>query len=263
MVEKIIKMYGLLIDNSLVSVYANKRIRMKTKLTEDEKRLILNWIWQSGLFLLVITPVFFLIAGDYAWLWGWVFMVLLWLFMAAHPILLIPVNPQLLAERERGMGAEGTRRWDRVLVGLASLAWFSAWLIAAVDHRLSWTAVIGFGVHLIGSVGTALGFALFVWALVTNAFFAESVRIQKERGHQVCESGPYQLVRHPGYAGNILAIISIPLLLGSLWSFLPAFLCAIFFLLRTAKEDLTLIEELEGYAAFTRKTRFRIFPGLW
>ncbi|HUV16088.1 MAG TPA: isoprenylcysteine carboxylmethyltransferase family protein [Pelolinea sp.] len=232
-------------------------------LSEEEKRLVFNWIWQSALFLVMVTPAFFLISGDWPWTWGWVFITSLWLFMAAQPAFLIPINPGLLAERARGMRAEGIKRWDQTLVRLASIAWFAAWLLSAFDHRYKWTGEYNNFIHLTGASGTALGFAIFVWAMVANAFFSEGVRIQVERGHQVCDSGPYRFVRHPGYAGNILAILSIPLLLGSLSAFIPALLCALFFLIRTAKEDQTLREELDGYVAYTNKTRFRIFPGIW
>jgi protein-S-isoprenylcysteine O-methyltransferase Ste14 len=70
-------------------------------------------------------------------------------------------------------------------------------------------------------------------------------------------------VRHPGYAGNILAILLIPLLLGSQWSFIPALLCSFFFIVRTYKEDLTLKEELEGYDRYAHHVRHRLLPGIW
>lgn len=236
---------------------------MKAKLSRDEKRLIFNWIWQSGLFLLILTPVFFILAKDWAWTGGWIFIILLWLFMVSHPLVLLPINPQLLAERERGMRAEGTKKWDQVLVCLASIAWFSTWLLAAIDHRLGWSRAFHPMLVYTGAVGTGLGFAIFILALSTNAFFAEGVRIQTERGHQVCDRGPYRVVRHPGYAGNILAILFIPLLLGSAWAFIPAATCAIFFIIRTGKEDAMLITELNVYRKYTEATRCRLFPGIW
>jgi protein-S-isoprenylcysteine O-methyltransferase Ste14 len=190
-------------------------------------------------------------------------MTLLWIFMAVQLIMLVKDNPRLLAERARGMNAIGTKTWDKPMVRAASIAWFSIWLLAAFDHHHDWSPSIPVIAHWLGAEGTALGFALFNWAMATNDFFTEGVRIQKERGHHVCESGPYRYIRHPGYAGNILAILSIPWLLGSYWGIIPAVLCSIFFILRTYKEDQTLMKELPGYQLYSTRTRYRLFPGVW
>ncbi|MGB8982755.1 MAG: isoprenylcysteine carboxylmethyltransferase family protein, partial [Anaerolineales bacterium] len=89
------------------------------------------------------------------------------------------------------------------------------------------------------------------------------VRIQHERGHQVVSTGPYRFVRHPGYAGALWGYLAIPLLLDSAWAFLPAILLNGALVLRTALEDKTLQAELPGYKEFARKTRYRLFPGIW
>ncbi len=76
-------------------------------------------------------------------------------------------------------------------------------------------------------------------------------------------SGPYRIVRHPGYAGAILGALSLPLILGSWWTYAPAGGAALLFVIRTGLEDRTLRSELGGYAAYTRQTRYRLFPGIW
>lgn len=234
-----------------------------SEISGEQRKLIINWIWQTTLFLIIFTIVLFLIAGDWGWIWGWLLVLLLGLFLAAHPLLLIPINPGLLAERERGLRAPGTKPWDFWIVGAASLFWMGAWLLAALDHRLGWSVEVPLALHGLGFVGTAAGMGLFLWALATNAFFAEGVRIQKERGHQVCTSGPYRFVRHPGYLGDILSGLCSPLLLGSLWAFFPALLSTVAFILRTKWEDSTLQEELDGYREYADRVRYRLFPGVW
>jgi len=183
--------------------------------------------------------------------------------MAAQPILLLPIHPELLAERSRGILAEGTKKWDQVIVIFASLFWFITWIVPVLDHRFHWTFELHIWLHGLGAIGTFFGFSLFIWAMVENAYFAEGVRIQKERGHSVCTTGPYRLVRHPGYAGNIIAIFSTALLLGSLWSLIPALLSANCFILRTYLEDETLKKELMGYLEYTNQTPYRLFPIIW
>jgi len=108
-----------------------------------------------------------------------------------------------------------------------------------------------------------LGYLLGSWALIENRFFSGVVRIQTDRGHRVVSTGPYRLIRHPGYAGALWAYLAIPLLLDSAWAFIPALLLVGVLVLRTALEDRTLQEELPGYKEFARKTRFRLIPWVW
>ena len=233
-------------------------------LSEREKKLIRSWIYQSAHFLVVYPLVFFITAGDWRWGWGWVFYIILAVFLALHPLLLIPINPQLLAERARGTQTADTKHWDRILTMIgAGILPFGSQLLGALDHRFGWAIPLPVNLHILATTVTAIGFALFLWAMVSNAFFAEGVRIQTECGYTVCESGPYRYVRHPGYVGSILSILGIPLILGSLWALIPAVAGAAAFIVRTALEDRTLQLELKGYASYAARVRYRLVPGLF
>ena len=89
------------------------------------------------------------------------------------------------------------------------------------------------------------------------------VRIQADRGHVVCDSGPYRFVRHPGYAGNIIALFGIVLALGSVWTLIPAAVASIIAVIRTALEDHTLKEELPDYRNYARRVRYRLIPAIY
>jgi len=89
------------------------------------------------------------------------------------------------------------------------------------------------------------------------------VRIQKERGHTVCDTGIYRIVRHPGYAGMTISLAAFPLLTGSVWSTIPISIAIILLFVRTYLEDVTLKKELEGYPEYVKKTRQRLIPGIW
>ena len=115
-------------------------------------------------------------------------------------------------------------------------------------------------INILGFLLIALGYAFAGWALVENRFFSSVVRIQTDRGHAVCDSGPYRIVRHPGYAGNILALPGIVLALGSVWTIIPGIAALIIALIRTALEDKTLKEELPGYNAYASRVRYRLIP---
>jgi len=99
--------------------------------------------------------------------------------------------------------------------------------------------------------------------MASNRFFSTSVRIQFDRGHTVCSSGPYRYVRHPGYVGMIVYFLATPVLVGSLWGAIPAMATAVLFVVRTRMEDRTLLQKLPGYREYAARVRFRLFPGVW
>ena len=227
------------------------------------RREIIKWIVQSTLGTAAYGLVLFLAAGTWRWGWGWAFVIILTLFMAAHPLMLIPTRPDLLVERQKGSLAGGVKRWDKWLTSLAGGAMMVIWIVAGLDLRLGWTGSFPLLAHLLGLAGVTLGYALFLWAMVSNPFFSEGVRIQTERGHVAISGGPYRFVRHPGYSGVILAHLAMPFLLGSPWALIPAVALAILFVIRTLLEDRTLLAELPGYDEYARRTTHRLLPGIW
>ena len=136
-------------------------------------------------------------------------------------------------------------------------------VVAGLDDRFGGSPPLSTALQVTGLVFVAVGYTVATWAMLANRFFSGVVRIQTERGHQVVDSGPYAIVRHPGYAGNLVAGFGFPLALSSLWAFVPVLLVLIVTIIRTRLEDKTLKEELAGYAEFTTRTRFRLVPGIW
>ena len=236
---------------------------MKQKISPQVRREITKWIVQAALGLVGYGLILFFAAGTVDWIWGWVQLAVLAAFLAAHPLLLIPINPALLAEREKGIFHKGVKTWDKWIAALGAGALLPLWVIAGLDLRVHWTGGLPVAVHIGGLLANMLGYALFLWAMVSNAFFSEGVRIQEERGHTVATGGPYRYVRHPGYAGAIVAGLATPFLLGSLWALIPAAISATLYVVRTGLEDTTLREELPGYKEYAQQTRSRLLPGLW
>ena len=108
-----------------------------------------------------------------------------------------------------------------------------------------------------------MGYAFSLWAMRVNPFFATVVRIQSERGHRVVDQGPYRWVRHPGYAGAVVAHLALPVALGSLWGLAPAVLGCLFLLARIQAEERTLRSGLTGYPEYASRVRWRLVPGVW
>jgi len=242
----------------------NDRKSTRHDLTPQARQAIIKWIAQSAGGLVAYGVILFLAAGSLDWVWGWVFLVLLAAFLIAHPLILVPTNPDLLVERGKGICDEGVKRWDKWVASLAGgVMPFISWIVAGLDLRFGWTGSIPLAYHLVGVIGMALGFGLFLWAMAANAYFSEGVRIQNERGHTVATGGPYHYVRHPGYSGAILAQLSTPLLLGSFWAAIPSVASAAMYVVRTSLEDKTLKEELPGYRDYTQQTRYRLLLWVW
>ncbi|MBN1535921.1 MAG: isoprenylcysteine carboxylmethyltransferase family protein [Anaerolineales bacterium] len=216
---------------------------------------------------LIALPMQFLpllLSGDYRWVEGWVFGFVLIFFAIASRVLAARKHPDLLAERSQYATVEGVKPWDRYLVPLiASYLPLAAYVVIGLDRRFGWSPPLDAWLKAVAFVVMLLGFALASWAFVENRFFSAVVRIQKDRGHVVCDTGPYRWVRHPGYAGGILSWLSVPFFMGSLWSFIPFGLTCLLIIVRTKLEDNTLRKELAGYEQYARTTRYRLLPGVW
>ena len=241
----------------------NNNVPLKNVIPPDVRCMIVKWIVQAIIGVVGYGVLIFAAAGSVRWVWGWMLLIVIAGMMAAHPLLLIPINPELLAERAKGTRDQGVMAWDKRITGLAGLMMLLTWGVAGLDIRFQWTGSMPLAFHVVGLTLTILGYALFIWAMVANAFFAEGVRIQSERGHVVATEGPYRFVRHPGYAGVLLAHSTTPFLLGSLWSLIPAGILCGLFVLRTALEDRMLQVELDGYQVYAAQVRYRLLPGVW
>lgn len=236
---------------------------VQRSLTPEVRKAIIKWIVQTALGLVGYGLVLFLAAGTLDWIWAWLLLGVLAVYLMAHPLILVPRDPELLAERQKGFRGRGVKSWDKWINSLNGALMIASWVVAGLDHRFGWTGPVPLACHVGGLGAVALGFALFLWAMACNAFFSEGVRIQEERGHVVASGGPYRLVRHPGYVGVILGQLGTPFLLGSAWALVPSLTLAALVVVRTSLEDRTLLNELPGYAEYTKQTRFRLLPGVW
>ncbi len=227
------------------------------------RRTLAGWAARAASGTAIYGLILFLSAGRLDWVWGWVQLGLLTVVTVAHPLILVPINPGLLVERERGLWLQGVKGWDRWITALAGALMPLPWVVAGLGVRFQWTAPMPLVAHAAGLLAAGLGYALYMWAMAANPFFSAGVRIQTERGHVVASGGPYRYVRHPGYLGVILTQLGTPFLLGSPWALIPAGLSVALFVVRTLLEDRVLADELPGYRAYAQQTRSRLLPGVW
>jgi protein-S-isoprenylcysteine O-methyltransferase Ste14 len=221
------------------------------------------WI---GLVLVYLSIPLVLLAcgGDFGWWQAWVYSLLIVAAGIGGRIWAERRHPGLMAERQNIEKMQSAKAWDKVLAPLMALSVaFPMVIVAGLDHRCGWSPVFPLWLILIGFILISLGYAFAAWALAENRFFSGVVRIQTDRGHVVCDSGPYRIVRHPGYAGNIPPLLGMVLALGSVWTLIPAAAALIIAVIRTALEDQTLQEGLPGYREYARRVHYRLIPGIY
>ena len=232
--------------------------------TDDQNALkIASPKYWVGLIIthLLIALVLLISGWDLAWWQGWLYSILIVIAGLSPRMWAEKKHPGLLAERGKFVNAQDVKSWDKVLSPLMAVSMtFPLFIVAGLVHHFGWSPVIPTWLNILGFILIVFGYTFAGWALVENQFFSSVVRIQTNRGHMVCDSGPYRIVRHPGYAGNILALPGIVLALGSIWTIIPVIVAVIIAVIRTTLEDKTLQEELPGYREYVSRVRYRLMP---
>ncbi len=190
-----------------------------------------------------------------------------WAYLAVFAVLCLAasaavylLSPDLVKERVR----PGEGEQDRVTLRALNLLMFAQLLLAGLDvGRLHWSATAPFPLQILGLIGFAIGTGLTTWAMLVNRFFSSAVRLQPDRGQHVVTAGPYRVVRHPGYSGGLLLLLSIGLALGSWIAIVPILLIVPVIVRRTLIEERVLASALPGYEDYMQRVRSRIVPGVW
>jgi protein-S-isoprenylcysteine O-methyltransferase Ste14 len=187
-----------------------------------------------------------------------------WALLAVHGTLLTIaftfMDPTLARERARpGPGA-----WDGYLRRILAVLLLIHLVIAGLDvGRFHWSGPIALPVRIAALVVFTCGMGFSIWASIANRFFSSAIRLQTDRGHHVIDTGPYQWVRHPGYAGMVVAAIAGGVVIGSWWSLVPLALMGAVVVRRLLLEDAFLHRELGGYTTYAGRVRYKLVPGLW
>lgn len=228
-----------------------------------QKLPLRQWV-RLVLVYLLIPAILFVCGGDLGWWQAWIYALLILAAGIGGRLWAERRHPGLLVERANFDKAPGVKPWDKVLAPLMAISVvFPLVIVAGLDHRFEWSPEFPLWLNLVGLLLIATGYLLASWSLAENRFFSGVMRIQTDRSHTVCDSGPYRFVRHPGYAGSLLPLPGLVLALGSLWTLIPAAAALVITVVRTALEDQTLQKELPGYRKYARRVRYRLFPGIY
>lgn len=214
----------------------------------------------AGLFLFMVA--FFLSAGMIDLPRAWFFFSLYFISVLFNMVIFLKFNPEIIRARSEMRWGE-MKWWDKLFAVLYIIFLFIMFIVCGLDVGRFQLSSLGMEFLAVGVVIFIVGWVFVTWAMVENRFFETTVRIQKERKHRAIITGPYAIVRHPGYAGMILYYGCAPLVIGSLYGLIPALLLAVAFVFRTYFEDRMLYEELPEYREYTKKVRYRLVPFIW
>ena len=212
----------------------------------------------------ILTGGLFVLARQLDWTPGWIYVGLLTSQALVNLVCVALWNPVVLRRRGSFAALRGVKIWDILWSVLTLLGAVAVYVVFTGDlgTPTGWLVTPGL-VWLIGATIFVSGWILVTWSMIANPFFEKTVRIQREHGHRVIDSGTYAYVRHPGYVGFSAVCLSTPVLLGSVPTALPIAVLELLLVIRTLLEDRMLQAELPGYAEYATKVRFRLIPRVW
>ncbi len=203
---------------------------------------------------LVVGALIFVPAGTLRWWEGWLFLAMLFVPMAFVAGYLYRNDPALL-ERRMKHGEE--RSQQKAIVKATSALWLVTFVVPGLDHRFGWSSVPAWLVVTADALVLA-GYLIFFLTVRENSFASRVIKV--EAGQRVVVTGPYAVVRHPMYVGFSLMMLFAPLALGSWWALIPALATPPSLMMRIVDEERAMTAELQGYAEYARRVRWRARP---
>ena len=195
---------------------------------------------------------------------GWLFFVVMMIYIA---IVLYFFKDETELAKERmsfGKSFKGVPLFEKIFYVIFVPSCFAVLIVAAFDAgQFYWSPELSVFTYILAYISFILGSILITWPMMENKWFSSVVRIQKERKQKVVTTGPYAIVRHPGYVASILMMPPISLMLGSIYGLIPGVILILALIWRTYNEDKFLQKNLPGYKAYTKKTKYRLIPGVW
>jgi protein-S-isoprenylcysteine O-methyltransferase Ste14 len=228
----------------------------------EKRLLILRVIAQTAVLPLLLGMTLFIPAATLDWPLAWALMSVYVGGMFLTNLWLIAYHPGLA--RERLIIPRSSERWDLQLLRITNVLLLGVMFpLSGLDHRFEWSPPIPSVISLLALLLFAIMFLFMGWSMSVNDYFSSAIRLQSNRGQTVATGGPYRVLRHPGYLAMIIQFLAIPVVLGSVWSMIPALAIGAVYVYRTIREDELLLGSLPEYAEYVRRVRSRLIPGIW
>jgi len=220
-------------------------------------KLFISAITKFLLGVILVGLLLFLPAGTLNWFGGWLFMAILFIPMFCAGVVMMIKNPGLLASR---LDAKEKRGKQSIVVKLSGLMFLCGFIVAGLGVRFDWYR-LPTPVCIGGAVVFIIAYMLYAEVLRENTYLSRTIEVQE--GQKVIDTGLYGIVRHPMYSVTLLLFLSMPIVLGSVWSFLIFLVYPFIIAARLKDEEKFLEEELEGYREYKQKVKYRLIPFIW
>lgn len=220
-------------------------------------RLLAEALAKFLLGIALVALLVFLPAGSFSFSGGWLFMGVLFMPMLIVGIVMMAKNPDLLRKR---LDAKEKQKEQSLIVKLSGLMFLAGFVIAGLGHRFGWYTLPE-TVSLIASAVFLLSYVLYAEVLRENTYLSRTVEVQE--GQKVIDTGLYGIIRHPMYTATVIMFMSVPLILGSVYSFVIFLFYPVLIAGRIKNEERLLERELSGYTEYKKKVRYRLIPFIW
>lgn len=221
------------------------------------KKLFIQAILKFALGALLVGLLVFLPAGTIHFFNGWLFMGILFIPMFFAGVVMMVKNPMLLKSR---LDAKEEEKEQSLVVKLSGLMFLVGFIISGLDFRFGW-CILPKSVSIVASLIFLIAYCLYAEVLRENTYLSRTIEVQENQ--KVVDTGLYGIVRHPMYAVTLLLFMSMPLVLGSVFSFIIFLAYPFIIAKRIRHEEEFLEKELDGYAEYKKKVKYRLIPFIW
>lgn len=221
------------------------------------KKLFFQAIIKFLMGLLVVCALLFIPAGTINYWNAWVFIGVLFIPMFIAGIIMMIKNPELLKQR---LDARENEKEQKLVILGSGIMFLVGFIVAGLNYRYQWF-ILHNVVVIIASIIFIIAYILYAEVLRENTYLSRTIKVQKDQ--KVVDSGLYGIVRHPMYAITIFLFLSMPLILGSIYSFIIFLIYPILITFRIKNEEKVLEKELHGYIEYKKKVKYRIIPFIW
>ena len=220
-------------------------------------KLFLQAIIKYVFGVLIVGGLLFIPANSFDYWNGWLFMGLLFIPMFIAGIILMIKNPELLRKRLNAKEQENEQKWVLLFSGLMFIAGF---IVAGLNYKYKWIEMPNV-VIIISSILFIIAYILYAEVLRENTYLSRTIEVQENQ--KVIDTGLYGIVRHPMYSVTIILFLTMPLILGSIISFIIFLIYPIIIGKRIKNEEKVLEKDLKGYTEYTKKVKYKVIPFLW
>ncbi len=207
--------------------------------------------------IVLVGTLIFLPAGTFLFFNGWLLMTILFVPMFIAGIIMMLKNPNLLKSR---INAKEKQKEQSVIVALSGVMFLAGFIVAGLDFRFKWF-ILPRSITIIAAVVFLLAYLIYAEVLRENAYLSRTIEVKENQ--RVIDTGLYGIVRHPMYTATILLFLTMPIVLGSLYSFVIFLAYPIIIIRRIKNEEVLLEKELNGYIEYKQKVKYRLIPFIW